>query len=129
MSGGSTRALDRDAQRTRLAVAALLVPPVAWALSLALSYAIQDFTCSAYGSVAEPPPEGAIFAVLTVLNAVLFLVTVLAGIAGFVVARRIGRGRRSPLVFLGYVGAGLAVVFGFGIVLIAWPQFVVEVCG
>jgi hypothetical protein len=114
----------------RVGVAAMLVPPVAWALSLGLSYAVQDFTCSAAASASDPDPAASLRAVLLALNGVLLVATLVAGAGGLAAGRRSRRGKDSGLVaFLGYVGAGLALVFAFGIVLIAANPLVLEVCG
>lgn len=105
------------------------MPPAAWVLSLGLSYLVQDFTCSAAASAGAPPPESALLVVLTALNLILLLLTLLAGAGGLLLARhRRKRGGTQVLGFLGYVGAVLALVFSYGIVLIGLNPFVFEVC-
>lgn len=110
-------------------VLAVLVPPAAWLLSLGGSYAVEDFTCSAFTSAGAATPDEVLRIVLTVLNAVLLAVTLLAGAMGFLLARRSPRLRGSRvLFFLGSVGALLALIFAYSIVLIGLHSLVLEVC-
>jgi hypothetical protein len=123
-------ATGRSRRDTRLGVVALLVPAAAWLGSLGLSYTVEDFTCSAAATSSLTVDADALRAVLLGLNAVLLVVALLAGWAGLSVARRSRGPHGSPLLsFLGYTGAGLALVFAFGILLIAWNPLVLEVCG
>lgn len=127
MAAPSTTAPGRTQRRdAALAVASVLVPILAWLASLALSYAVADFTCRAVTSAGNPGPKGVVVPVVTVANAVLLLLTVAAGVVGLWVARR---GERPPLGFLGRIGAVTAGAFAFGIVLIAVNPLVLEVCG
>lgn len=103
---------------------ATIVPPVAWLVSLAASYVLQDFACSAYASAGAAAPDGSILVGLLAGNAVLLLVTVVAGVLGTLEYRR-EEGVRG---FLGLIGLGSSVVFGLGIVLIAVNPLVLEVC-
>jgi hypothetical protein len=110
-------------------VLSVLVPPAAWLLSLGGSYAVEDFTCAAFSSAGAMSPDQALRIVLTVLNAVLFAVTLVAGIMGFLLARRSPRLRGGwVLLFLGSVGALLALIFAYSIVLIGLHPLVLEVC-
>jgi TRAP-type mannitol/chloroaromatic compound transport system permease small subunit len=124
-----------DARRQRrsgrvLGLIALLTPPVAWLISLAVSYAIEDFACAAAATADGAAPETAVRTVVLGLNAVLLVVTGLAVAAG-VRAARTGSGEEEERVqvFLGTTGAALGTLFAFGIVLIAWNPLVLEVCG
>jgi hypothetical protein len=112
----------------RAAVAAVIVPAVAWALALGASYAVQDFACTAYASAGAPAPDAAVGAVVLALDAVLLLVTVAAGVLA---VRALRRGRAADdhlLGFLGALGLALALGFGAGIVLVAVNPLVLEVC-
>ncbi|GAA1659215.1 hypothetical protein GCM10010977_08410 [Citricoccus zhacaiensis] len=106
----------------------LLIPPVAWLASLGLSWLLQDFTCTASATAGAPAPETALLLVLMGMNAVLLLITVVSGFFS-VRALRAGHRARAPLMsFLGLSGCALAVLFGFGIVLIMAMPLVLEVC-
>lgn len=122
---------DRSSRRlTALATASFLVPPAAWLLSLGGSYVLEDFTCTAVASAGRTPPEWGLWALLLALNAVLLLITLLAGITGWGALRRAGRTARPNLVrFLGGVGAVLSLVMAYGIVLIGTQLLFLEVCG
>ena len=109
---------------TLLAVASVVVPPLAWLSSLAASYVVQDFVCSAFESAARPGPDGTLLVLILVGNALLLVLTVLAGWAGWVRWRRGARGER----FLGLVGLGTMPFFALGIILIALPPLFLEVC-
>lgn len=109
---------------TQLAVASVLVPPLAWLTSLVLSYGTQDFTCSIFESAARPGPGGAVLVLSLVGNALLLVLTLLAGWAGWT---RWRGGRRTER-FLGLVGVGTMPFFALGIVLIALPPLFLEVC-
>lgn len=109
---------------TALGLASVLVPPGAWLASLGASYAVQDFTCAAFSSAARPGPDTTVLVLILVGNAVLLLLTVLAGVVGW----RQWRTGRTVVRFLGVVGAGLAALFGLGIVMIALPPLFLEVC-
>lgn len=119
---------DKTTRGTWQAVLPLLIPPIAWLASLGLSWLLQDFTCTASATAGAPAPESTLFMVLVVMNAVLVLITVASGLFS---ARELRRGRRAgaPLLsFLGLSGCALAVLFGFGIVLITAMPLVLEVC-
>jgi hypothetical protein len=137
MSTSSASATDRnnhehrtDRRTTALAVASVLVPPAAWLLSLSGSYVLEDFVCTAVASAGRTPPEWGLWVLLIVLNTVLLLITLLAGITGWGALRRARRAARPALVrFLGGVGAVLSLVMAYGIVLIATQLLFLEVCG
>lgn len=111
-----------------VAIVSALAPPVAWLLSLGLSYAIEDFVCTAAASAGAPPPTETVRVLIVVLNIVLLLVTVVAGLAGFAAARRAPSHGSGAALFLGYTGALLAIMFAFGIILIGINPLVLEVC-
>jgi hypothetical protein len=115
---------------TRRAVAAVIVPAVAWAAALGLSYAVQDFACTAFTSVGQSPPSALIGTIVVVLDAILLAVCVAAGLVAWRCARSARHGGPgAPLLgFLGHLGVLLATVFGASIVLIAVNPFVLEVC-
>ncbi|MFC8923065.1 hypothetical protein [Cellulosimicrobium sp. NPDC057127] len=115
-------------RRVRAAVASVLVPPVAWAVALGASYAVQDFACTAYASAGAPAPDAAVGAVVLALDAVLLLLTVAAGVVALRALRRARATDDDLLRFLGALGLALAVGFGAGIVLIAVNPLVLEVC-
>lgn len=111
------------------AVVAVLVPPVAWLGALGLSYAVQDFACTAYASAGHNPPTTVIGAVVLGLDVVLLVLTLAAGGMAWRVHRRAGDGERtSAQSFLGLLGVLLSVGFGTGIVLVAVNPLVLEVC-
>lgn len=113
----------------RLAIAAVLVPPVAWLGALGLSYLVQDFACTAYISAGQAPPTTAIGVAVVGLDAVLLGLAVLAGLVAWRTHRRAGADEDSPLLgFLGRLGLFLSLAFGAGIVMIAVNPFVLEVC-
>lgn len=111
-----------------VATVAALAPPVAWLLSLGLSYVIEDFVCTAAASAGAPAPTETVRVLIVVLNIVLLLVTVAAGLAGFAAARRAPSNGSGAALFLGYTGALLAMMFAFGIILIGINPLVLEVC-
>lgn len=114
----------RAGRATTLAVLSVLLPPAAWLVSLAASYVLQDFTCSAFANAGRPGPGDTLLVLLLVGNALLLALTVLAGIVGW----RQWRSGRSTVRFLGLVGAGLSVFFGLGILMIGLPPLFLEVC-
>lgn len=119
---------DRTARGTWRAALPILVPPVAWIASLGLSWAVQDFTCTAAFTTGTPVPDTALFTVLMVMNLVLLLVIVAYGLVSVRDLRR-GVRERAPLVsFLGLTGIALAVMFGFGVVMIGATPLVFEIC-
>lgn len=122
-----------DRRRTAIAVTAAVVPPIAWLVSLAMSYVIQGFSCAAASSADVAPPEETLHVILIVLNVVLLAVTVAAGIAGLLLARSLmttGEHTGSRvLVFLGWAAVVLALVFGYGIILIGGGVVVLPACG
>jgi hypothetical protein len=124
---GDTRAV----KGRRSGLVALLVPPVAWFLALSLSYLVEDFNCTAAATADDPTPATGLKVTLLVLHGILLVVAVVAGLLGWRATRSGGsdRGRGDVARFTGSVGAGLSLVFAFGIVLIAWNVLVLEVCG
>ncbi|MFW2514588.1 hypothetical protein ACNI3K_12515 [Demequina sp. SO4-13] len=99
-------------------VALALVPPAAWLASLAGSYAIDDFACTAARSAGATAPSSGVLTAVLILNAALLVLTILAGFVAF----RIGRRRRDQHPAIGFLGISTlasAVVFGGGIVFIA----------
>lgn len=95
-----------------------LTPPAAWLASLAGSYAIDDFACTAAQSAGAVPPGAGVLTAVIVLNAVLLAATVLAGF----LAHRMARSRRDQHPAIGFLGTTTlvsAVVFGAGIIFIA----------
>lgn len=114
---------------TRLAVAAVLVPPVAWVCALGLSYVVQDFACTAYASAGRNPPTTVIGTVVVTLDVVLLVLTLAAGVVAWRTGRRATAGDSSPLFgFLGRLGTFLSLGFAAGIVMIAVNPLVLEVC-
>lgn len=112
-----------------LAVAAVLVPPVAWVSALGLSYVVQDFACTAYASAGRTPPTAMIGAAVVGLDVVLLVLTLAAGVVAWRTDRRARTSDSSPLFgFLGRLGLFLALGFGAGIVMIAVTPLVLEVC-
>lgn len=132
-SGGATRherparqqerhpALQRGMQ---MAIASVVVPPLAWLTSLVSSYGVQDFTCTAFASAARPGPDGAVLGMVLAANGLLLVLTLLTGWFGWL---RWRHGRRSER-FLGLVGVGAMPFFALGIILIALPPLFLEVC-
>lgn len=105
-----------------------LIAAAAWLAALAGSYVVEDFVCTAAASRADTAPADTVEAVVLVLNALLLLLTLAVGVVGGYVGRRNGEGPRSATTFLGYLGAGLSLLFGFGIVLIMANPLVLEAC-
>lgn len=119
---------DRTARGTWSTILPLVIPPAAWTASLGLSWAVQDFTCSAMLTAGAAVPGQALFTTLLVINLVLLAVIILCGA---LCLRTLLRARRvhSPLQsFLGLTGVALAVLFGFGVVMIGSAPFVFEIC-
>lgn len=110
-----------------LAVVLFLVPPVAWVLSLGLSYLVDDFVCSAAWSVGAEAPATGVRLIVVVLNLVLLAVTAVAGVLAFRGRRRSGRAAHV-MSFLSWTTVGSAALFGYGIVLIAASAFVLRTC-
>lgn len=119
---------DEIPQRTGLvSVLLFLVPPVAWVLSLGLSYLVEDFACSAAASAGAAAPITAIRTTILVLNVLLLLATAIAGILA--VRLRRGRSVGHPTVrFLGWGTIASALVFGYGIVLIIVSALLLGTC-
>ncbi|MDO5629054.1 MAG: hypothetical protein Q4G43_12095 [Mobilicoccus sp.] len=105
-------------------VIGLAVPPIAWITSLAASFVLQHFICSAYSSAGRVPPQEALLVGITVVNVALLAITIACGVIGWRESRRAENVRR----FLGYVTIGSAAILGWGIVLIAVNPFALEVC-
>lgn len=125
--------------RTALAPFLLLGPAVAWLLALSLSYVVHDFLCAAAETAGESAPVGPLRVGIVALNVLLLAVTVAAGILAFFVYRQARRrtddrtdepegALAGPAQFVGAAGIGMAVLFGFGIVLIATTPVVVGAC-
>lgn len=114
--------------RAIAAIAAFVVPPLAWLISLALSYVLQDFTCTAAASAAAVPPEDMLRIALLILNGGLLIVTVVSGVLSVVLARR-DDDERNTVMFLAWTGAASAALFGFGIVLIGIHPLMFGMCG
>lgn len=112
-----------------IATISALASSVLWMLSLAVSYAIEDFVCTATASAAVPQPSETLRILLVALNAVLLLLTLLAGVLGFLAARAATRAEGLGVVtFLGYTGAVLAVMYAYSIVLIGIQPLLLEAC-
>lgn len=95
-----------------------LVPPIAWILALASSYAIDDFVCTASESAGVAGPSAGVLTAVLIVNALFFAATVVAGVMAF----RIGRARRKDHPAIGFLGIATlpsAVIFGHGILFIA----------
>lgn len=131
--GGATRHERADRREERhpalrrgmlMAVASVIVPPLAWLTSLVSSYGVQDFTSSAFASAARPGPDGPVLGMVLGANALLLALTLAAGWVGWL-RWRDGRGVAR---FLGLVGLGSTPFFAFGIILIALPPLFLEVC-
>lgn len=107
----------------------LLGPPVAWLLALGLSYIGQDFACSAARSAGRASPGTGLTATVILIDIVLLLVTMAAGVlAARLYADRDHRRAGHTAAFVGLTGVALAVLFSFGIVLIAVNPTVLGAC-
>jgi hypothetical protein len=105
---------------TRRGVLAVLAPIVAWAISLAGSYVLQDFVCSAVGSAGRAAPGSGLTLTLVVLNVAMLLVCIAAGVLAVVAGRAAGKEAGAGLArFLALFGVLSAFMFGYGVVLIA----------
>lgn len=128
----TARESEEPAQSRRwagLGTAAVLVPIGAWGVSLAGSYVLQAFSCLTYASAGVSPPEMRLGWVLVGVNVAMLIITLLAGVTGLWVLRRAADGPRPRLQwFLGFLGAVLALVFAFSIVLIGFQPLFLEVC-
>lgn len=128
------RALVRDRRRRRLGLAAFLAPIMAWLISLAASYVIQDFTCSAYTSAGRIPPGAAVFWLVVTLNAVMLVVCIAAVITGIAL---LARGNRKSVReedasrggFLGVSAIVAGLFFGYGVALIGAAPLLFGGCG
>lgn len=129
--------VDVTTRRSRSALMpfVLLGPAVAWLLALSVSYVVHDFLCAAMRSAGEDPPVGALRVGILALNVVLLAVTVVSGVVALQLFRaarhRSDEVRESVAAsarFIGAAGMGMAVLFGFGIVLIATTPVVVGAC-
>ena len=128
MDAPTTPRPDATVGSTWWAVLPLLVPPVAWVTSLGMSWAVQDFTCTASLTAGAPAPGTALLITLLAMNATLLLVTAASGVLS---VRMQARGRRAGSSLTGFMGATgtiLALFFGFGIVLIGATPLLLEVC-
>jgi hypothetical protein len=117
-----------DPRRGRLVLLVFAAPVAAWIASLAVSYLVQDFTCSAAASTGAPPPGAGLEVLLLALNAVLLLVALAAGGLALVLALRAPDEDTAGLRFLGGTAATLALLFAFGIVLIGVTPLMFETC-
>lgn len=98
----------------------LLGPPVAWLLTLSISYLGQDFACSAARSDGRALPGAGLTTALILINVALLLLALTAGLAGarlYLAGRSRQRADRTA-GFVGLTGIVLTVLFSFGIVLI-----------
>lgn len=121
--------------RSALVPFLLLGPAVAWLLALSVSYVVHDFLCAAAETAGESAPVGPLRVGIVAMNVLLLAVTVAAGILSFFVLRETRRRGdetegtlTGPARFVGAAGIGMAVLFGFGIVLIATTPVVVGAC-
>lgn len=127
-TAASSHQPDATAGGTWNASLPIIVPPLVWVGSLALSWVIEDFSCAAALTTGRELQETAVFAALVSVNAVLLLITIICGLISIRAFRRAGR-THSPLMrFLGLAGIAVAVLFGFGIVMIGSTPFMLEVC-
>lgn len=113
----------------------LLGPAVAWLLSLSVSYVVHDFVCAAARTAGDPAPLAALRAGIVVVNVVLLLVALGAGILAVAMYRASRRPEDedaeavvAPTRFAGVTGIALAVLFAFGIVLIGMTPVAVGAC-
>jgi heme/copper-type cytochrome/quinol oxidase subunit 3 len=112
-----------------VAITALVTPLVAWAVSLAGSYLVQDFICSAARSADRPSPGATVDAILIALNAAMLALCVAAGALAAWSAVRARRRDRPPLVlFLAVAGMLGAVLFAYGVVLIGTNPLIYGGC-
>lgn len=106
----------------------LLVPPFVWIASLGLSWAVQDFTCTAAITAGAPVPATALLTTLLVMNAVLFAIAVISALYSVRIFRQGRRDGSALLRFVGVTGVLLAAYFGLGIVAIGSTPLVLEIC-
>lgn len=108
----------------------LLASPIAWLLSLTVSYVGHDFACAGAETATFTVSTGALSVVLFILNIVLLLVAAASGVLGL----RIHRATRdsgeagATAQFIGITGFAMAVLFVFGIILIAVNYLVFAAC-
>ncbi|MDG4798226.1 hypothetical protein [Micromonospora sp. WMMD1082] len=123
--------MRRDRRDAYAIAFVLLGPAVAWLVALAASYAVADAGCTLRDS-GRPFPVNVPVTILA-LNVVLAAVPVVAGRVAWRLFRR-PRGR-DPVVrtettrFAGVAGIGLAVIFLFGLVLVAINPLFFWHCG
>lgn len=106
----------------------LIIPPFVWIAALGLSWAIQEFTCSAVVSTGAPVPETALLTALLVVNAVMLLIAAASGLFSIRLLREGRNARAQPMTFIGATGIGFSIFFGIGIVLIGAMPLTLEVC-
>lgn len=118
-----------DRRTRRLALASAVVPPLAWVVAFYVVYTLHDFACFAAASAARPTPGWGLRALLLLVWAVTLVATVLAGLGGYRAARSVPGDRPGgPWWFLSWAGVTLALVFGFGTVLVGLMVVMLEVC-
>lgn len=106
----------------------IIVPPVAWVASLALSAMISEFTCAAVITAGAPTPEAGLRRTLVVISIVLLVIVVINAVLCAGALRR-ARNAKAPLMrFIAWTGVVTSIIFGFGIVLIGIMPFALEVC-
>lgn len=127
LAGGNGEG-DRSAH-TLVPLLTFIVPIGAWLVSLAGSYAVQDFTCSAASSVGHPQPVAGLTVVLIALNAAMLALCIGSAVIGGVLLRRDGTSSGFRLrVFLLVVGFASSLFFAFGVVLIGANPLIYGAC-
>lgn len=119
---------DRTVLGTWHATALLVVPPLVWIGSLAMSWLIQDFTCTAARTAGAAVPGNTLFWVLIVLNVVMLAIIVACGLDSLRTLRQARRTEAPLMSFVGYAGVGLAALFGFGVTLIGITPLLFDIC-
>lgn len=112
-----------------IGVLAFLLPSITWLLSLAASYVVEDFTCTAAASAAAPPPRDALLAILIAANVLLLLLTLAAGGVGLRLLRRHPDDEARITSFLGWSIIAFSLVYAYSILLIGVHPLLLEVCG
>lgn len=124
----ATRLSERT--RTVMVPFVLLAAPIAWLLSLSVSYVAHDFACSAAETSDFGVSPEALRVALAVPNVILFAVAAAAGIAGLRMYRASRRSSDPPgtTAFVGMTGFVSAVLFVFGIALITVNLLIFAAC-
>jgi hypothetical protein len=108
----------------------LLASPIAWLLSLTVSYVGHDFACAGAETATFTVSTDALSVVLLILNIILLIVAAASGVLGFRIyrsARDTGESAATAQ-FIGVTGLAMAVLFVFGIILIAVNYLVFAAC-